>query len=929
VREDADAREAAAGAAHSEINESVTGGFQENGNKLGATMGGIEHAPDRIIIPRTRTMMRITLAVPSRWPLLVLGILLVVAAGGGATLGYFLKFDLPDVRALEDYTPPLMTRVLAHDGALVDTFAQQRRIFVEYSEIPESFRKALIATEDSRFYDHTGIDIRGIFRAAWHDLTHMRLAQGASTLTQQLARGLFLNPEKIWRRKFQEMVLALEIERTYSKEEILKFYCNQVYMGHGQYGLGAATRYYFAKTPPELTLEEAALLAGLIQRPEALSPIRNPERALKRRNHVLRRVLLEGWISPEEAEAAASTPMVLASRRPQKSLAPYFVEEVRRSLQARLGETSVYQAGLEVRTTVDRRLQDIANRSVELGLRQLDKRQGWRGVERRIPEDADPSTWENPEWDDGIQIGAITDGVVVSARGDGNVDVRVGPYSGLLTAQGVRWTRRGQPSSFLDPGDLIRVQVQEVTPEGEAALSLEQEPVVEAALVAIEPQTGAVRALVGGFDYERSEFDRAVQARRQTGSAFKPFVYAAALGEGWTPADRLLDEPTVFLDARTLEPYQPENYGDKYYGVLTLRKALEKSINIATVKLITRLGYRPVIDIARRLGISSELRPYPSLALGSFEVNLLELTSAYGTFGNQGVRVEPHLVSEVLKRDGTVLESVQPSVHDAVSPEIAYLMNRLLEGVISDGTGRAAAHLGRPLAGKTGTTDEYTDAWFIGYTPDLAVGVWVGFDIKRSLGTRETGALAALPIWRAFMEAAYEGRPPQDFPRPPGIVDVAIHRDTGLLAHPAAGCSPVVAESFLQGTEPTRYCSPSEHARLKLPYPFHHYDLNDRGELEIPWNRLDALVAEENGVSLSAGGERLEILSSEGFSALAVRRQPEAEPEELPEDLLERLAAMAEAAEQSEEEEEDPRRYDPEAWLGKDGRRPRVQLLRD
>jgi penicillin-binding protein 1A len=377
--------------------------------------------------------------------------------------------------------------------------------------------------------------------------------------------------------------------------------------------------------------------------------------------------------------------------------------------------------------------------------------------------------------------------------------------------------------------------------------------------------------LVGGYDFERSEYDRAMQARRQTGSAFKPLVYAAALSHGKTLADTLLDEPTVFLDPRNPSPYQPENYSRKYYETVTLRTAIEKSANIATVKLLNEIGYDAVIETARRLGISTDLQPYPSLALGSFEITLLELTSAYGTFANQGVLVEPHLVREVRNRDGALVAAVEPDVRDSVRPEIAYLMNRVLAGVMTDGTGQAAAGLGRNVAGKTGTTDENTDAWFVGYAPNLAVGVWVGFDEPRSLGKRETGAVAALPIWKAFMEEALRALPEQEFARPEGITVVAIDRHTGLKANLDADCSDVIGEVFVEGSEPTRYCSHQEHVKLRLPYSFQGYPLSERGELMIPAPDLGRLLENELDVFVIDGGAKLEAYSPEGIFSLPLR----------------------------------------------------------
>jgi len=857
-------------------------------------------------------VVRVTFALARRWPVLLLAGVTVAAVLIGVGVGYFLKLDLPDVRSLEDYAPPLMTRVLAADGTPAGTFAQERRVMIAYPDIPESFRAALIATEDSRFLEHPGVDLHGVARAAWHDLISLSLEQGASTLTQQLARGLFLTPAKVWKRKIEEMVLALEIERNYSKQEILTFYCNQVYMGHGQYGLEAAARHYFGKPARELTLPESALLAGIVQRPEALTPYRNPELAVERRNHVLRRMRNEGYLSEDERVAASKTPLALASERPGASLAPYFVEEVRRWLQGKYGDNSVYTAGMEVRTTLDLRLQAAANEAVDLGLRELDKRQGWRGVTRRVPDGEEPAEWEDPAWKDRIDVGAISPGVVVDeSRGSGNVTVRIGPFEGILTPEDVRWTGRRSAAALLEAGDVVDVRILSLDDSG-ADLALEQEPEVEGALIAIEPRSGAIRALVGGLDFERSEFDRAIQARRQTGSAFKPFVYAAALASGWTPAATLLDEPTVLLDTRTLQAYQPENFGEEYHGTVTLREALAKSDNIATVKLLMEIGYEPVIGMARKLGITTDLQPYPSLALGAFEISLLELTSAYGTFANEGIRVEPHLVEQVLSRDGTVLATVQPAVEGAVSPQVAYLMNELLMGVIADGTGRAAKILDRPLAGKTGTTDDSTDAWFAGYTPDLAVGVWVGFDVKRTLGKNETGARAALPIWQEFMRVAYDDRPTEEFARPSGIVEVPIHAATGLRANPGASCSPVIAESFIEGTEPTRYCSAAEHVRLRFPRGYQRYALDERGELVIPSWALEELQKTEPYVRVSADGRQLEAITSEGFETLPVRVVLEPAPETLTARLLERLA-----------KEE----IDPATWIGKDGRPARVEIL--
>ena len=841
-----------------------------------------------------------------RRPYAVVGLLVFLTAVAGLLFGRFLRFDLPDVRALEDYSPPLMTRVLAGDGSMVAAFAEERRILIEYHDIPQTFLQALIATEDSNFYGHPGVDLKGIARAAWSDIRHMRMKEGASTLTQQLARNLFLHPDKTIRRKLQEVVLALEIERQYTKQEILRFYCNQVYMGHGRYGLEAAARHYFGKSARELSLTEAAAIAGLIQRPESLSPFRDPERAMERRNYVLRRMADEGYLAPEVAADAAAQPLGVSALRRQENPAPYFVEDVRRWLQEKYGTSSLYKEGLEVSTTLDARLQDIANRAMDTGLRQLDRRQGWRGVTRRVPQGVDPLLWQPEDWLAGIRPGEVHDGVVVAV--DAAVArVRVLDHEGRLGQEEIEWTRKARPDAILSRGDVVRVRVVELGQDGAAKLTLEQEPLAEAALVALDPSTGEVLALVGGFDFERSEFNRATQARRQTGSAFKPFVYAAALGEGWTLADTLVDEPTVFVDRRNPEPYQPENYTHEYYHSVTLRTALEKSANIATVKLLTRVGYDPVIQTARRLGIRGELMPYPSLALGAFEVSLLELTAAYGALANQGVLVSPHLVSSVRDRDGALVATIEPEVRDAVRPEIAYLMNRVLSGVISDGTGRAAASLGADLAGKTGTTDNNTDAWFVGYSPDLALGVWVGFDEPRSLGDRETGAMAALPIWRAFMEEALVLRPAGEFPQPAEISVVSIDRRTGLKANQRAGCNPVISEVFVRGTEPAAYCTDGHHALLGFPYPFQALALNERGALAIPSNELERLLGSETGVYLVDGGARIEAHTADGTFTLPLEILPPEVPPALPARVQER--------------------FDSSEWVGLDGRAARVTWL--
>jgi len=749
-------------------------------------------------------------------------LILLLAATAGAATGYFLRLDLPTVRQLEDYQPPLITRLLDDRGGLLHQFAEERRILITAAQIPPNLRMAILAAEDPRFYSHVGVDPKAVARAAFKDLITLSKTEGASTITQQLARNLFLVPKKLWRRKVQEALLALEIERAYTKEEIFEFYVNQIYLGHGRYGFESASRYYFGLPARDLSLAQAALLAGLAQRPEGFSPFRNPRGATARRNHILDRMFIEGYIEAAPARETQRADLGLVEREVATSAgAPYFIEEVRRDLAGRYGDEAIYQEGLDVWTTVDIRLQSAAQAALIRGLHALDKRIGWRGPEANLLEgnDADLDSLVLPEWRRDPIAGDRVPGIVLDAE-PGTASVRVGNFHGELSADGVAWTGESDPAALVQRGDRIWVEVHGVH-EDRLELSLDQRPDVEGALVAIDPASG------------RSQFNRATQALRQAGSAFKPFVFTAALYAGLTAADVVYDEPTLLLDRQTGSVYQPNNYKRDYNGVITLRYALEKSVNIATVRLLNTIGYQPVIQLARRMGITSPLPPYPSLALGSGDMNLMEVTSAYGAFPNQGVLVEPHMVRRVTQRDGSLREVARPTAVEALRPDIAYLMTRQLQGVVERGTGRGAQVLGRPIGGKTGTTDDYSDAWFVGFTPSMVVGVWVGFDQKITLGRSETGARAALPIWIDFMGQAMEGVPPESFVPPSNIEQVPIDRRTGLRAELDTGCQEVIMEAFLEGTAPTRPCSATEHYRAGLPYFLQRYEIDDQRRLRI------------------------------------------------------------------------------------------------
>lgn len=629
----------------------------------------------------------------------------------GIFLGALLAVtqNLPQVESLQTYEPSSVTRILADDGRPVRSFFVERRIPIPLQEIPDKLIKAVISVEDTRFYSHFGLDVKGILRALWRDITSMRVVEGGSTLTQQLSKVLFLTPEKTFIRKIKEAVLAINIERRYSKNEILSMYLNQIYLGEGAYGVEAAARTYFGKHARELTLAECAMVAGLPRSPTMYSPISHPERARQRMEVVLGRLLSEGYITQDEHDQAVQEGFSLSPTPVPEDPAPYFTEMIRRDLEEKFGANLLYRGGIVVETTLNLDMQREATGAVSKGIEQFEKRH---------PERA---------------------------------------------------------------GDVP----------------------VQAAFIALDPAGGEIKAMVGGRDFTTSPYNRATQARRQPGSAFKPVLYAAALESGIPPTETLSDSPFE-VKLRGSPPYIPVNYTGEYHGPVTMRQALEHSMNAASVDLLLKIGYQPVIDMAARLGITTQFKPYPTLALGVFDVSLLEMVSAYGTFANRGILVKPHMIRRVLDRQGQILWENHPELSDAISPEIAYLTTSLLEGVVQRGTGRKAASLGLPLAGKTGTTDDYRDAWFIGFSPRLAAGAWVGYDIPESMGHGETGAVAALPIWISFMREAAAGAAKDDFEIPDGIEIVEIDPESGLLAGP--DCPNRITEAFLEGTAPKERC---------------------------------------------------------------------------------------------------------------------------
>jgi penicillin-binding protein 1A len=720
--------------------------------------------------------------------------------------------DLPQVSALDDYSPSTITRLYANDGRIIGEFATQRREVVGYEDINPLLRQAIIATEDADFDRHFGVNIWRIAVAAITDIVERRRAQGASTLTQQLARNLKeqfgLSNEKSFERKLREAILAIQIEKRYTKKEIFTIYCNQMYLGHGAYGVEAASRLYFSKSNKQLNLEEAALIAGIFQTPERQSPFVDMKRAVARRNVVLQRMADEKYIPQARADEAKRTQIVTRGQPTQPpGIAPFFVEEVRKHLEKRYGAKVLYENGLAVRTTIDSTLQENADRVLERGLRRYDKRHGWRKPRRNVLDEGHTlEAYKDERWTRPMAPGDVIPAVVVTAPKTGAARVRFSRYHADLDRTAYAWTRRTSAADLFKPGDLVDVAIAKFDDAaGTAVVTLDQTPVAEGAIVAIENRTGQIKAMVGGWNFNRSKFNRAVQAYRQLGSTFKPIVYTAAIDRGFTPTSILLDAPVAY-QAGNGRVYSPTNYDHKFDGPITLRWALEESRNIPAIKMMDTLGPKNVLDYAKRFGFEENFPPYLPIALGAGDATLLEVTSAYTTFPNQGVRMKPFSVATVKDRDGNLLEENRGEPSDVIRADTAFVMTNMLRGVLTRGTGQSQAALAAtwPLAGKTGTVDENTDAWFVGFDPDITVGVWIGFDEKKSLGGAEQGAFAALPIWAEFMKAYIDARPDKDdppqFEAPGNIVFLQVEKTTGALLPPDTPGS--IREAFIAGTQP-------------------------------------------------------------------------------------------------------------------------------
>lgn len=778
----------------------------------------------------------------------------------GAYLYYVWSSNLPYIGSVRDYQPPIITEMFSSDGKLIGRLWEEKRTVISLDQMPRHLIQAFVAAEDSRFFEHEGVDIKGIMRAFIKNLTSGRITQGGSTITQQVTKSLLLkNVERTYRRKAREAILSVQLEKAFSKAYILYLYLNQIYLGQGAYGVEAAARTYFNKPAKDLTLAESSLLAGLPQAPARYSPVDHFDRAKARQIYVLERMLAEGMIDRDTFAAARKTPLEIQPGGENFfERAPYFAEHVRRYLVERYGKDLLYRGGLKVYTTVDLNMQVLAQEALNKGLAELDKREGYRGPLRHLSQE-ESMTFRKGAAEQFLKT-PLAEGNVVEALVDevddkkGLVTVYMGDHAGQLPLKEMRWARKPdrkvpyyqarvrKPSEVLTPGDLILVRLLKrldaPTADPEAAkdevretdgsptsweVSLEQVPLAQGALVSMAPETGEVKVLVGGRDFSASQFNRAIQARRQPGSAFKPLIYAAALDKGMTPATVIMDAPYVSGQNPDGEVWKPKNYKEKFYGPTLIRTGLAKSRNVITVKILKRIGIDYAIDYARQLGITSELAPDLSLALGSSGMSLLEITRAYTVFANAGRLVTPIFVERVMDRNGLVLEENQPEIQQVISKETAFVVTDLMRAVITEGTGWRVKALKRPAAGKTGTTNDLRDAWFLGYTPDLVTGVWVGYDDSREMGEGETGSRAASPIWLDFMSAALEERPVQDFQAPEGVVFAKIDTKTGLLAAPHS--EDVVFQAFVEGTQPTAYSPKPASARRGS---FMQFDM-DRG----------------------------------------------------------------------------------------------------
>lgn len=751
-------------------------------------------------------------------------LLVLAAAVLGIPAGFLFAHAvrMPAVSKLADYQPAIITSIYDRNGVPFAEYSIQKRIVIPKRDMAQVFVNAVVATEDSEFYKHGGIDPKAIARALIKDAIERKKVQGASTLTQQLAKQVFLTPEKTLRRKVNEAFLAVQIEKDFTKDQIFELYANQVYLGHGAYGVEAASRLYFGKHAKELTLPEGALLAGMIRSPMGYSPISHPNAAKDRRDFVLGRLLKEHYINAEQYRRAVAAPITLGTFKEEAPhVGAYLAEMIRQDIERneQYGAENLYRSGLKVYSTLDLEIQQIAEGALQRGLRRFDKRRGFRRPARNlVAEGLDPETYRDASWsNEPYVVDRLYPAIVLDVTKD-RVTVRLHRDQFNLTAEDWAWTKKKTMAGVLQRGDVVYVLQQEDAKTKVKSWKLDQMPVVQGAVVVLDTKSGEIRALSGGYDFQMSKFNRAVQSRRQTGSSFKPFVYGAAFENGLTPADTLFDAPVAIPVGNQI--YAPKNYYGKYAGIVTIQRSLELSINVPAVKTFMMIGADHVVDFARRCGITAELPKYPSLALGAAGVSPLEMTAAYNVFANSGVYIRPRYIRRISDRNERVLEEPLPQLSEATSPQIAYELAYMLKGVVDRGTAYTAHTLADPLAGKTGTTNGYTDAWFIGFSPEFTVGIWNGYDDpSRSLGGGATGADVSLPIWIDIFKQFEDKKlrtAKADFDMPNGVVIVPMDLSSGRRG--TGPCSRVVMNAFIAGQEPDKDCSGASVEVSKLPY---------------------------------------------------------------------------------------------------------------
>jgi penicillin-binding protein 1A len=718
--------------------------------------------------------------------------------GTGFIYFHFSK-NLPDVRKLKDHQPSTITQIYSDKNEKIAEFYIEKRIIVSLENIPLALKQATLAVEDSNFYYHFGVDPKAIFRAFITNLKAGYVVEGGSTITQQLTKTIFLSREKTLPRKIKEAILAVRLELVFSKDEILEMYLNQIYYGHGTYGVEAAARTYFGKSVKDLTVAECAMIASLPKAPNNYSPYRNPKKARKRRNHVIRRMADVSFITRDQAKASLQEDFHLGQVQEMLNKAPYFVEHVRRILEKKFGSSKLYRAGLKVYTTLNIDMQESAQRAIKENLLNADKRYGYRGSLGTVDISRGEISVQNAmlkqnnfSENKGIEIGNIVNGTVMSV-GETQAWIILGVEDGYLDIKDMnwarkpnskvdgRWTKIRRPNEAITVGDMIQVKILGRKQDGSGwSLALEQEPEVEAALISIDPLTGHVKTMVGGYNFYKSQFNRAVQAIRQPGSAFKPIIYAAAVNEGFSPSSIIIDSPIIFKEKEDIfDKWKPVNFEKKFYGPTSLREALAHSRNVVTVKLMQKIGIKSSIRLARSLGITSNLEENLSIALGSSGLTLYELTSAYTAFANMGTLIKPTAIRNIKSRNGELLFTSVPESTQPISPGTAHIVTSLMQSVIKNGTATKIKALKRPVAGKTGTTNNYVDAWFMGYTPELVTGVWVGKDKDEPLGRNETGSRAAIPIWLQYMQEALVNRPKINFPVPTDIQFLKVQSKSG------------------------------------------------------------------------------------------------------------------------------------------------------